>query len=56
MEIDAILGSVIELGQLLGHKTPHMDSVYACVKLLNNAITKEKVAFKPVPVWILIVH
>ncbi len=33
-EIDALVGSVIELGRLTGTPTPHIDTVYALVKLL----------------------
>jgi 2-dehydropantoate 2-reductase len=35
-EIDAILGAVIELGQLVGIATPSMNALYACVKLLEK--------------------
>ena len=34
LEIDALLGSVVELARLTDTPTPHMDSVYALVKLL----------------------
>jgi 2-dehydropantoate 2-reductase len=33
-EIDGLLGSVIELGRLTDTSTPHLDAVYALVKLL----------------------
>ncbi|KAL6071152.1 2-dehydropantoate 2-reductase [Balamuthia mandrillaris] len=33
-EIDAVIGSVVELGRLTGVATPHVNSVYACIKLL----------------------
>ena len=36
-EIDAMLGSVIELGKITGVPTPHLEAVYACVKLLSHA-------------------
>jgi 2-dehydropantoate 2-reductase len=35
-EIDAIVGSVAELGRLLHIPTPHIDAVYASVKLLEK--------------------
>jgi 2-dehydropantoate 2-reductase len=35
-EIDAIVGSVAELGRLLNIPTPHIDAVYASVKLLEK--------------------
>lgn len=34
MEIEAIVGSVVELGDRLGVALPHTKAVYACVKLL----------------------
>jgi 2-dehydropantoate 2-reductase len=35
-EIDALVGSVVELGRLTHTPTPHIDAVYASVKLLEN--------------------
>ena len=37
-EIDALVGSVAELGRLTGTPTPHIDTVYALVKLLAQTI------------------
>jgi 2-dehydropantoate 2-reductase len=37
-EIDALVGSVAELGRLTQTPTPHLDSVYALVKLLARAM------------------
>src|SRR5262252_8878586 len=34
MELEAIAGAVVELGQKLGVEVPHSESVYACTKLL----------------------
>ncbi len=42
IEIDALVGAVIELGQLTQTPTPHIDSVYACVKLLAKTLGEEK--------------
>ena len=39
-EIEALVGSVIELGRLTGTPTPHIESVYACVKLLDKTIAE----------------
>jgi 2-dehydropantoate 2-reductase len=39
-EIDALVGSVIELGRLAGVATPHLDSVYAVTKLLGETIVR----------------
>ncbi|MDB5774743.1 MAG: panE [Herbaspirillum sp.] len=38
LEIDALVGSVIELGRLTETPTPHLDTVYALVKLLGKTI------------------
>ena len=35
-EIEALVGSVIELGQITGVPTPHISAIYACVKLLEG--------------------
>jgi 2-dehydropantoate 2-reductase len=42
-EIDALVGAVIELGRLTGVPTPHIDAVYALVKLLAHTMATEKV-------------
>jgi 2-dehydropantoate 2-reductase len=38
LEIEALVGAVIELGRLTGTPTPHIDAVYACTKLLERTI------------------
>jgi 2-dehydropantoate 2-reductase len=38
VEIDALVGSVVELGRLTDTPTPHIDSVYALVKLLAKGM------------------
>jgi len=38
LEADALIGSVIELGRITGIATPHLDTVYALVKLLNKML------------------
>jgi 2-dehydropantoate 2-reductase len=35
-EVDALVGAVAELGQLTETPTPHIDAIYACVKLLER--------------------
>ncbi|MDB5764719.1 MAG: 2-dehydropantoate 2-reductase [Herminiimonas sp.] len=40
-EIDALVGSVVELGRLTKTPTPHIDTVYALVKLLGKAMEEE---------------
>lgn len=38
LEIDALVGAVVELGRLTETPTPHIDSVYACVSYLNDSL------------------
>lgn len=42
IEVDALLGSVIELGRIVDVATPHLDTVYALVKLLNETLATQK--------------
>jgi 2-dehydropantoate 2-reductase len=37
LELDAIVGAVVELGNKLGLSLPCAQAVYACVKLLARA-------------------
>jgi len=39
-EIDALVGSVLEIARLQGIPTPHLDTVYVLVKSLSQTITK----------------
>jgi 2-dehydropantoate 2-reductase len=50
LEIDGMLGVVIELGEQTGVDTPAMNTVYALVSLLNKTVQEEgiKVSGKPV--------
>jgi 2-dehydropantoate 2-reductase len=36
LELDAIVGAVLELGDRLGVPMPHTRAVYACAKLLEK--------------------
>ena len=40
-EIDALVGSVVELGRLTNTPTPHIDTVYALTKLLARRIAEQ---------------
>jgi len=44
LEIDALLGSVIELARLTGTPTPHLDTVYALTKLLAQHLEENRAA------------
>ena len=41
-EIDALVGSVVELGRMTQTPTPHIDTVYALVKLLAKTMGEER--------------
>jgi 2-dehydropantoate 2-reductase len=41
MEIEALVGAVVELGRLTGTPTPHIDAVYACVRLLAKVLAEK---------------
>jgi 2-dehydropantoate 2-reductase len=42
LEIDALLGSVIELARLTDTSTPHLDTVYAMTKLLARSLEENR--------------
>ena len=42
LEADALIGSVIELGRIVNIPSPHLDSLYAVVKLLGATLAREK--------------
>jgi 2-dehydropantoate 2-reductase len=41
-EIDALVGSVVELGRFTDTATPHIDAVYALVKMLERTMADER--------------
>ena len=41
IELEALLGAVIELGRLTETPTPHLDAVYACCALLGRTLTEQ---------------
>jgi 2-dehydropantoate 2-reductase len=41
-EIDALVGSIVELGRLTHTRTPHVDAVYALTTLLARTIAEER--------------
>ena len=42
LEIDALLGSVVELARLTETPTPHLDTVYALTKLLAKTLVEHR--------------
>ncbi|ARN83865.1 2-dehydropantoate 2-reductase [Methylocystis bryophila] len=50
IEIEALLGAVIELGEIVGVATPHLRAVYALTKLLAATLAREKGRLAVAPV------
>jgi 2-dehydropantoate 2-reductase len=44
LEVEALVGTVVELGKVTNTPTPHIDAVYALVKLLDKVMREEQVA------------
>lgn len=42
LEIEALIGAVVELSRLTQTSTPAIDAVYACIKLLNKTFTEAR--------------
>ena len=42
IEIEALVGSVVELGALTQTPTPHISAVYACARLLANTLNTQR--------------
>jgi 2-dehydropantoate 2-reductase len=40
LEVDALVGAVVEIGHLAGLELPRLETVYACVKLLDRTLRK----------------
>ena len=38
IELEALVGAVVELGRMTGTRTPHIDAVYACASLLAKTL------------------
>ena len=41
LELDALVGSVVELGRITGTPTPAIDAIYACTSLLGKTLKEE---------------
>jgi 2-dehydropantoate 2-reductase len=42
LELDALVGAVVELGRITGTPTPHIDAVFACASLLARTLQDQK--------------
>jgi 2-dehydropantoate 2-reductase len=40
LEVDALVGAVVEIGHLAGVELPRLEAVYACVKLLDRTLRR----------------
>ena len=40
LEVEALLGAVVEIGELLGLELPHLRTVYACTQLLDETLRR----------------
>ena len=50
MEIESLIGAVAELGRVTDTSTPHIDAVYALIKLLDKTVQDEGLCIKGKPV------
>ena len=50
LEIDGMLGAVVELAELTGVEVPTLRALYACVRLLNRTLQAEQLRLKGVPI------
>lgn len=50
LEVEAMLGAIVELGRLTRTDMPHVQSMYACTKLLASVIANRRVRI--VPEWL----
>ena len=49
LELDALLGSVLELARLTATPTPHCDAVYACCSLLGATLAAHRASLRMQP-------
>ena len=50
LELNALVGSVVELGRITGTPTPTMDAIYAVTQLLAHTMTQQKGRLQVLPV------
>ena len=41
LETEALIGSILEMGEMTGKPSPAIKAIYACVKLLNKVMLLE---------------
>jgi 2-dehydropantoate 2-reductase len=42
IELEALVGAVVELGRLTNTPTPHIEAVYACASLLATTLARQQ--------------
>jgi 2-dehydropantoate 2-reductase len=50
LELEALVGAVVELGRITGTPTPAIEAVYACTSLLARTLQEQKGRLRVVPV------
>ena len=50
LEIEALVGAVLEIGQLVQVEAPQLQALHACTLLLDRIIVRDRVRFAPEPV------
>ena len=50
LEVDALVGSIVEVGELTGVPTPAISAIYAATRLLNHMITEDGIRVRGEPV------
>ena len=50
LEVDALVGAVVEIGEITGVDTPMLRGLYACTKLLDRMIVQRRMSYPGVPV------
>lgn len=49
LELDALVGAVVELGRITGQPTPHVEAIYAVTKLLGHTLAAQRARLLPQP-------
>lgn len=47
LELEALVGAVVELGRIVGTPTPHIEAIYAATKLLGHTLTTQRSRLMP---------
>jgi 2-dehydropantoate 2-reductase len=50
LELEALVGSVLELGRVTGTPTPYLDALYACTSLLAQTLRESRGRLRVTPI------